>query len=210
MTEPSYWLDLFTAKTWQEFLDAGASTSGFSASRWTTVRRMKVGDYLLCYLTGISRFIGVIRVDSEPFQSDTPIWGDATFPSRVNVELVHRLDPETAVPVLELRDQLSMFQNLTNPNYWSGAFRGSPALWKSEDGRRVIAAIEEAARNPTERPVDKAKLGRRPKTFRSAIGEVTLPDEETDTGQNVTDASCADPDASAGPSDHTDIQGLLL
>lgn len=123
MGEPTYWLDLFTAKTWQEFLDAGGNTSGFSAQRWNTVRRMKKDDILLCYLTGISRFIGSLRVSSEAFQDDTPIWSEGQFPSRVQVEVIHALTPETAVPVLDLREQLSVFRNLSNPNYWSGAFR---------------------------------------------------------------------------------------
>ena len=48
----NYWLDLFTGKTWKEFLSAGAKVSGFRQRRWKTVQRMKPGDHLLCYLTG--------------------------------------------------------------------------------------------------------------------------------------------------------------
>jgi len=54
----TYWLDLFTYKSWNEFHDAGGTVSGFSAGRWVTVQKIKPGDVLLCYLTGISRFIG--------------------------------------------------------------------------------------------------------------------------------------------------------
>ncbi len=207
MSEPNYWLDLFTAKSWQEFLDAGANTSGFSAHRWTTVQKMKVGDYMLCYLTGISRFVGILEVTAPAFQDESPIWSDATFPSRLHVKVVHALEPETAVPVLDLRDELTVFHNLANPNYWSGAFRGSPALWKAEDGRVVAEAVAEAERNPVKRPVDKAKLAHRPRTFKTALGDVTLPgDEETteDESQEQNDG------AGTAVSEHTDIQGLLL
>jgi hypothetical protein len=51
----TYWLDLFTGTTWKEFLAAGGEVSGFRERRWKTVQQMKPGDYLLCYLTGISR-----------------------------------------------------------------------------------------------------------------------------------------------------------
>jgi hypothetical protein len=34
MAKPTYWLDLFTGTTWQEFLDAGAKVSGFRDRRW--------------------------------------------------------------------------------------------------------------------------------------------------------------------------------
>jgi hypothetical protein len=53
--ERRYWLDLFTGTTWNDFLDAGGVVSGFRETRWDTVRQLKAGDYLLCYLTGLSR-----------------------------------------------------------------------------------------------------------------------------------------------------------
>jgi len=43
------------------------TVSGFRESRWATVQKIKPGDYLLCYLTGISRFIGALEVVSPPF-----------------------------------------------------------------------------------------------------------------------------------------------
>jgi hypothetical protein len=72
MQSRDYWLDLFTGTTWQEFLDAGAGVSGFRERRWKTVQRIKPGDYLLCYLTGVSRFIGVL----EPVRSTRSIIRD--------------------------------------------------------------------------------------------------------------------------------------
>src|SRR6266704_5278999 len=139
MSTRSYWLDLFTFSTWQELLDGGAQISGFRESRWNMVQQMKLGDYLICYLTGISRWIGVLEVVSEPFQDTTPIWKDDEFPCRVQVRSLATLTPETAVPVFELRDQLSLFQDLKNPNAWTGHFRGSPARWKAADGQAVVA-----------------------------------------------------------------------
>jgi hypothetical protein len=55
MAGRNYWLDLFTAVTWQEFLEAGGKVSGFRESRWSTLQKVKLGDYFLCYVTGISR-----------------------------------------------------------------------------------------------------------------------------------------------------------
>ena len=43
----AYWLDLFTGKTWREFLAAGGTVSGFRESRRNSVGRMRPGDYLL-------------------------------------------------------------------------------------------------------------------------------------------------------------------
>jgi hypothetical protein len=61
----SYWLDLFTYQTWTEFLAAGGQVSGFRQKRWNTVKQMKPGDILLCYLTGISRWIGLLEIAAD-------------------------------------------------------------------------------------------------------------------------------------------------
>ena len=38
------------------------------------------GDYFLCYLAGVSRFIGVLEVTSEAFRDASPIWEEKSFP----------------------------------------------------------------------------------------------------------------------------------
>ena len=51
MKKTTYWIDLFTGTTWEEFLKAGGNISGFRENRWKTVQQFKHGDYLLCYIT---------------------------------------------------------------------------------------------------------------------------------------------------------------
>ncbi|MDI9550008.1 MAG: EVE domain-containing protein [Chloroflexota bacterium] len=203
MAQRDYWLDLFTGTTWQEFTQAGATTSGFRENRWSVVQQIKVGDYLLCYMTGISRFIGVLEATSEPYRDATPIWQIDAFPCRLRVKPVVMLTPETAVPILDMRDSLSIFQNLQNPNAWIGRVRGSPAKWKRSDGEKVVETLLEAQRNPVERPVDARKLARRPPSLVAGPGEVTVPapDEPQPTPEPAEDVEV---------SIHTEIQYLLL
>jgi hypothetical protein len=153
MSPQNYWLDLFTETTWQEFLEAGAQISGFRESRWRTLQQIKPGDYLLCYLTRISRWIGVLEVTSEAFKDTTPIWKNESFPCRIRVKPVISLTPETAVPITQLQDQLSIFQNLNSPFAWTGHVRGSPTKWKSPDGDAIVSALTEAQNNPIIRPI---------------------------------------------------------
>lgn len=199
MTQRTFWLDLFTGATWQQFLDAGAEVSGFRENRWRTVQRIRPGDYLLCYLTGVSRFIGVLDVLSEPYRDDSPIWPDEDFPCRLRVRPVIALTPETAVPVQQLRDALTVFQDLKTPNAWTGRFRGSPSRWKESDGRAVLEALREAKRNPVSRPVDPRKLARRPRSFRTKVGPVTIPESEQEERA-----------VSVAPTAHDELQWLLL
>ncbi len=208
MVARNYWLDLFTGTTWEEFLAAGGEVSGFRERRWKTVQQIKPGDHLLCYLTGISRWIGVLEVISEPFKDTTPIWKDEQFPCRVRVRAVAALTPETAVPVFELRDQLSVFRDLKNPNAWTGHFRGSPARWKPADGQAVVAAVRDAKDNPISRPVDAAKLARRPRALKTPIGPVTVPDRE----EPIEEPGLPPEEVAAlkEPTAHTEIQWRLL
>ena len=202
MIKRNYWLDLFTGTTWNEFKDAGGKISGFRKSRWNTVQKIKPGDYLLCYLTGVSRFIGILEVVSEPFQDDSRIWSDEDFPCRLKVNIIVELTPETAVPVHELRDSLSFFQDLKSPHAWTGNFRASPAKWKTSDGETVVKALLEAKENPVIRPVDKRKLAYRPKAIKAKIGSVTVPEKTEETEEQEV--------SSKKTTDHTEIQWLLL
>jgi hypothetical protein len=204
MQSRDYWLDLFTGTTWQEFLDAGADVSGFRENRWRTAQRIKPGDYLLCYLTGVFRFIGILEVTSEPYKDTTPIWKDTLFPCRMSVKVIIALTPETAVPIHNLRDELSIFENLTTPHAWTGHLRGSPSKWKHSDGEVIVRALEEAKANPVVRPVDARKLARRPKALQAKIGSVTVPDAESTMAEPVPVSG------SDEISQHTEVQHLLL
>lgn len=138
MSNRSYWLDLFTGTTWNEFLKAGGETSGFRESTWKTVKKIKPGDYLLCYLTGLSRWIGILEVVFEPYKDNSKIWSVDTFPCRMQVKIVSELTPETAVPIKDLKDKLSIFQDLKSPNAWTAHVRRSPFKWKDNDAEIVL------------------------------------------------------------------------
>ena len=177
--EPTYWLDLFTHQTSKEFLAAGAKVSGFRENRWKTVQGMKPGDVLLCYLTGVSRWIGLLEVTGPAFKDTSPIWSANEFPARVPVKLTAKHEPLTGVPVVEMRDRLSIFQDLKSPHAWTGRFRGSPYRWSPEDGRAWVAAVREALSHPVERPFEPAKLDKVPPILKAAQGgAVTIPEDD--------------------------------
>lgn len=200
MNSPRYWLNLFTGTTWDEFLKAGADISGFRKSRWTAVKRIKSGDRLICYITGASRLIGMLEVTSEPYQDDSPIWRDEDFPCRIKVRPLVTLELEIAVPIRDLRDRLSSFKNLSNPNTWGILVRTSAEEWKSADGDVIYDALQKAEAHPVKRPVDPKKLARRPRALKTKIGPVTVPDEAEETSTALDN----------GPTLHTEIQYLLL
>ncbi len=154
--EPTYWLDLFRGTTWQEFLDHGGQVSGFRERRWKAVKQIKPGDLLVCYLTGVMRWIGLLKVTSPAFRDTSPIWKAEVFPSRLKVEPIITLTPETAVPMSEV------IRDFVSPSKWGGLIRGFPNRIPTADGLVIQKALEAAKTNPIARPVDPRKVARVP------------------------------------------------
>ena len=163
---------------------------------------MKSGDYLLCYLTRVSRWVGVLEVTAEPFFDEAPIWSSQVFPSRVRVRVVLALRPEHGVPVLDMRGELTVFQDLDNPNRWQGPFRGSPTRWKPADGEAVVRALREAEASPVDRPLGRlAKITIKPAAVPDSAGDVSVPQDDEPAGSEEPEPAV---------SVHTEIQYLLL
>ena len=76
----NYWIDLFTGTTWEEFRKAGAKTTGFRKSMRSHLEKVKRGDILLCYLTGVMRWVGALEMVG-PRTDQRRIWKDENSPS---------------------------------------------------------------------------------------------------------------------------------
>jgi hypothetical protein len=46
----TYWQNLSTGKTWREFQEAGATTTGFREQNWVRASGIRKGDIFPCYL----------------------------------------------------------------------------------------------------------------------------------------------------------------
>jgi predicted RNA-binding protein len=70
----NYYTDLFSPETYQAFTNSDKSISGFRKHQKNTVANLKVGDKLICYVTRISRWIGILEVTEKFFEDDSPIF----------------------------------------------------------------------------------------------------------------------------------------
>jgi hypothetical protein len=154
----SYWLSLFTGTTWDEFLNYGGTVTGFREGRLSICSKITVGDRLLCYVTGLSRFVGVLQVESEMFESREPIWRGDPFPVRFKVSSLVVVPYDHAVPALELLDRLTVFSSLRNRKSWSCVFRRSPRALPTGDGDVVFRELLMARASSTVRLYDSRKL----------------------------------------------------
>lgn len=201
-----YWIDLFNGSTWKEFLEHGGTISGYSETYQKQAAKVKPGDYFICYATVVSRLIGVLEVISGPFTDDSVIWKDAVYPVRFKVKVLYDLKPEHSIPIKELREKLTIFDNLKSPSSWSGIFRRSLNQFKEEDGKAIVDAIKGAVANPVEWKLDLKKYYAKANTFDSSLGTVTVPETEEEEKPD-TDILSTAPGVAAT---HEEIQWLLL
>ncbi len=157
----NYWLDLFTGPTWDEFRTAGANVSGFLPRRRRAAGRIKAGDILLCYLTGVMRWVGALEVIG-PSRDQRHIWKDADFPVRLDVKPLVVLNPEHGVPMAELEGKVHFYKGPGDRGKFKAFVRMSPNLFDDEDGKFVLELLKQAYRDPIVRPVDPKKLARKP------------------------------------------------
>lgn len=157
-----YWLDLFTGKTWAEFRTAGSEVSGFRRGTEGVVARIARGDILLCYVTGIKRWVGALEVIGQT--TDTRrIWTDDEFPVRLNVRPLITLEPEFGLPLDHLESKVDFFRTSADRGGYQGFFRRSPSAFKrDEDGALVLDLLRAAESQPVSREVDQRELARRP------------------------------------------------
>jgi len=209
----SYWLNLFTGKTWEDFKAAGAKTSGFREKRRKTVQSIQAGDILLCYITGIQRWAGALRVVGHS-KDDREIWSLDQFPARLDVEPVILLDPKFGVPMDALEGKVDFYQNASDKGYYKAFLRGSPSKFKyNKDAEFILGLLQEAKNHPISREYDQKLWDRVPlykasKQTKKAEKETLVSIPEKEDVEPIIDEKVPFPEKP--DSQHITIQYYLL
>ncbi|MBI3852321.1 MAG: hypothetical protein HY298_18860 [Verrucomicrobia bacterium] len=213
----NYWLDLFTGATWDEFQKAGANVSGFRPRMRNAAKNVKPGDILLCYLTGVMRWVGALEVVGLS-RDDRPIWKDVDFPVRFDVKPLVVLQPENGIPMSELEGRVNFYRSAKDRGKFRGFVRMSPNRFGVEkDGALVLDLLRQAQSSPIARPVDPKKLAYRPKLFKAeqrkgkrTVSVVVSVPEPEETQLEIPDEQVSESQEISAVSKHTEIQYNLL
>jgi predicted RNA-binding protein len=135
----TYFLDLFSPETYEAFTRSDRMVSGFRARQRRAASRVKVGDKLICYMTRLSRWIGVLEVLSKWYEDDSPIFyaQDDPFVIRFRVKPLAWLEKEKAIPIREDRvwEGLTFTRGLNKSSHtWTGKLRSSLNRLTDSDG----------------------------------------------------------------------------
>jgi hypothetical protein len=138
-------LNIFTVRTWNEFLASDRTVSGFRQGSRGLAGKLEIDDLLLCYVIGQSRFVGALRVASLRYEDYAPIWTTEAFPVRVRVAAVQALAPEEGVAIKSLIERFSWYSPDASPRAWQGRVQNTLRKWPESDGELVMRELEAAA-----------------------------------------------------------------
>lgn len=136
----TYYLHVFSPETYEAFTQSNRTVSGFRLRYRIAAERVSIGDKLICYMTKVSRWVGVLEVKSMCFIDDTPLFfeEDDPFVVRFKVEPLAWLTIEKAVPIRDDRvwKHLTFTRNCDpDTQSWTAILRTSLNRLSDEDGQ---------------------------------------------------------------------------
>lgn len=183
----SCFLNLFSPETWNAFQRAGSKISGFSRHQRSQAQRtIEPGDVFLCYLVGLGRWCGALRIESDFFVDETPLFKSEPDPFivRFRVSPIVVLEPELSIPVREpsIWNRLTWTKDVVPGSVgWGANFQRSLRRMPDDDAEFLLGLLrkQQQERHPYElSSKDRRALNRA--TVRTAAGEVAveIPDED--------------------------------
>ena len=182
----AYYTDLFSPETYGAFTASDRSISGFRIRQQSIAAAIKPGDKLICYMTKLSRWVGILEVVSDYFLDDTPIFLPTSDPFQVrfHVHPLVWLAPEKSIPIRHdvCWKHLSFTRDLSrSSSSWTGTLRSSLRRLSDEDGQYLVDLLSSQQVNLREytlSPNDKKRLQPSLVNSESGLISVSIPEEE--------------------------------
>lgn len=142
----AYYIDLFSPETYFAYSNSDQRVSGFRERQKGVAAHIKPGDKLICYMTKLSRWVGLLEVSSPFFVDDSPIFIHPIDPFTIRFKVIPHvwLQPEQAIPINHdiCWKNLSFTRSLPKKSQaWTGMVRGSLRRLDDEDGQYLEALM---------------------------------------------------------------------
>jgi predicted RNA-binding protein len=155
----AYYLNLFSPETYETFSRSDRTVSGFRYRQRNAAAKVQPGDRLICYMTKLSRWIGVLDVLSPAYEDETPLFyeEDDPFIIRFTVKPLVWLSTEKTVPIREdhVWNSLSFTRGQEkHSSHWTGKVRVSLGQLTQRDGQFLEKLLFAQAENDQIYPID--------------------------------------------------------
>lgn len=181
------YLDLFTPETWNAFLKRGRDVSGFRVWGRVIASKIRPDDVFICYLVGLSRWIGALRVLSNAYEDSAPYFVEQEDPFviRFRVEPIVTLEPVRGIPIREIWDKLPMCKGIRQTagfTYKVGLQRSLKELSEGDSNILLGLLRQQANKAGIDYPLtsqeQKRLEGKRTVTTQAGPAPVEIPTEE--------------------------------
>jgi hypothetical protein len=162
----AYYIDLFSPETYQAFTNSNRNISGFRSRQRGIAASINPGDKLVCYITRISRWVGILEISDKYFIDDKPVFMQTIDPFIIRFNIKPRvwLSIENAIPIENdiCWNNLSFTKKHSKKtSVWTGMIRSSLRKLDDIDGEYLENILLKQLDNPEEYPLtedDKKKL----------------------------------------------------
>jgi hypothetical protein len=186
----AYYTEIFSPETYEGFSQSDKTVAGFRPRQRPAVERLQRGDKLVAYVTGLSRWVGLLEVvDADPFESSDPIVVpvDDPFVVRVRTKPIVWLGLDHAVPIRTdvLWDHLSFTRGHTASSaLWTAPVRNSLKPLSDADGQLLERVLRSQIERPAMYPLtdlERRKIEKLAVRREGGVVEVTVPDSEEES-----------------------------
>jgi hypothetical protein len=151
---PNYWIIVGSPENFARTAELGFTVQGIKSRHRKKAERMKPGDKIVYYLTGLKAFGGIATIESPYYEDHEPIWksGDPKkaaedYPFRVKISPDVILPAGEAVPAEGIARQMAYVAKWPAQN-WTLAFQGNVHEIGEGDYQLIRDAVKAACRAP--------------------------------------------------------------
>ncbi len=211
----AYYLNIFSPETWRGFRESGSQITGVRDRYLNAAGRVNPGDLMLCYLTRLSRWSGLLEVESHVYQDTSAVHDELDeYKVRFRVKPIVVLDLESSIPIYDddVWHSLSLTKNhQRGRSDWTGFFRGTLNEFDISDGQFLAQLLQKQDTDHKAYPFsdkDRRRLNRkrRVRTIDRLV-EVEVPDDEDD--EEFIESESADSADSSDTRVSTHIQAKI-
>lgn len=182
----TYYTNIFSPETYHAFTYSDKSISGFRIRQEGLANKLKPGDILICYITRLSRWCGLLEVIDGPFHDSTPIFLDEDDPFTVRFHVSTKvwlpLAETIPIHVDELWQQLSFTKSHDKKSSaWTGLLRNSLNKLNDKDGKLLAITLLKQSNDAIPYPLDeldKKKLKTHTVNRADKVIEVSVPNDD--------------------------------
>ena len=147
------WMIVSSAENFEVSRSLGFSIQGMKSRHRKKAEKMKIGDRILYYLTGVQKFGGTATITSHYVESHEPIWISKKvgedYPFRVSIKPDTIPDPGKYLNAFEVVPSMEYVKRWPI-EHWHLAFQGNVHLIPEDDfqmvDQRLAAKISELPR----------------------------------------------------------------